>query len=161
MAKKQYSKDARDVFGFLASKGLLFVDGILEKPSVKLDLAKVLRIGTEIEPRVLEVLPAALIHFPKTFLNWAALPEKVAAVIASIKNNSDTGPDLAGIPYKAMRRWAHFQMKDRRTVPLNERRVMKSVRFRPSTLIKLKERAKAAGLTETEYLEELICSHRR
>lgn len=157
MTKKiKYDADTRRVLGFLKAKGLLLVDEIESAPTVKLDIAKVLKVGTEIEPRVIEVLPVALLHFPRTFINWRALPEKVKEVLAHIKKGAETGPDLAGIPYKAMKRWASLNMKDKRVKPISERRVMKSLRFRPTTIAALRKKAEAAGITETEFIERLI-----
>lgn len=149
-------RTTRNVLGFLVSKGLLFVDEVEPNATAKLDLQQVLKVGTEIEPRVLEVLPAALLHFPRTFTNWEALPDKVKEVVAQMKSNAATGPDLAGIPYASMKRWADRQLPDKRTTPISERRVMKSLRFKPQTLMLLKERSEAAGVSETEFLERLV-----
>lgn len=156
MKTRTLDYQAQNVFGFLAAKGLLFVDGIDKKPSVKLDIAEVLRVGTEIEPRVLEVLPAALLHFPRTFLNWGALPTKVYDILEAIKRNLREGPDLGGIPFKDLKRWANLELKDKRVVPANKRRVMKSLRFSPEALKALKKKAEAAKMSETDFIESLI-----
>lgn len=149
-------KAALNVFGFLVAKGLLLAEGVPTKPMAKLNLKDVMRVGLEIEPRVLEVLPAALLHFPRSFTNQKALPEKVRMVVDHIKRGERVGPDLAGIKYSDMRRWANTEMKDNRVVPTDERRVMKSIRLRKSTLTVLKEKAKSAKMTETEMIERLI-----
>jgi hypothetical protein len=149
-------KAALNIYGFLVAKGLLLAEGVPKKPMAKLNIREVMRVGLEIEPRVLEVLPAALLHFPRSFTNQKALPDKVAVVIDHIRRGEKVGPDLAGIKYADMRRWANIEMKDNRVVPVDEKRVMKSIRLKKSTLKLLSARAKTAKVTETEMIERLI-----
>lgn len=149
-------KHTEDVFGFLVAKGLLFAPNIPLKPLVKLNLKEVIRIGLEIEPRVIEVLPAALLHFPKSFTNLKYLPKKIKLVLDHIKEDKEEGPSLAGIKYEDMRRWANTPLKDSRVVPVNKKRIMKSIRLSPDTLRILKDKAKQAMVSETQYLEKLI-----
>jgi hypothetical protein len=151
-------KHTEDVLGFLVAKGLLIAPNITPRPLVKLDLKAVIRVGLEIEPRVIEVLPAALLHFPKSFRNTKKLPKKIREVLDHIQEDRTDGPSLAGIKYEDMRRWANTPLKDLRVVPENKRRIMKSIRLSPDTLKILKTKAREAGVSETEYIENLICS---
>ena len=149
-------KAAIEIFGFLAAKGLLLVEGVPPRPMAKLNIKDVLRVGQEIEPRVLEVLPAALLHFPRSFTNHKAIPEKLQLVLDLIRRGETTGPDLAGIKYKDMKRWANTQLKDSRVVPVDQKRIMKSIRLKKSTLKVLAEKAASRGMNETELIETLI-----
>lgn len=149
-------KHAGDVFGFLVAKGLLFAPDIPHKPLVKLQIKEVIRIGLEIEPRVIEVLPAALLHFPKSFKNLKDLPKKIKIVLDHIKEDKLEGPSLAGIKYEDMKKWANMQLKDSRVVPVNKKRIMKSIRLSPEAIKILKNKSKEAMISETQYLENLI-----
>lgn len=144
------------VLGFFVAKGYLIAPNIKPNGSVKLDVRDVIEVGTEIEPRVLEVLPAALLHFPRTFLHTEGLPEKVKDVLNHITAHEPTGPDLAGIKYADMRRWADMSLKDKRTTPLSERRIMRSFRLKPSAIKRLNEKASKAGVSQSEYLERVL-----
>lgn len=152
----QHDKAAINIFGFLAAKGLLLVEGVPLRPMAKLNIKDVLRVGQEIEPRVLEVLPAALLHFPRSFTNQKAIPEKLAQVIDLIRRGENTGPDLAGIKYKDMKQWANIPLKDSRIVPVDQKRIMKSIRLKKSTLKVLADKAASRGMNETEFIESLI-----
>ncbi len=135
-------KHTEDVFGFFVAKGLLFAPNIPPKPLAKLNLKEVIRIGLEIEPRVIEVLPAALMHFPKSFTNLKALPKKIKVVLEHIKEDREEGPSLAGINYEDMKKCANMPLKDSRVVPVNKKRIMKSIRLSPDALKILKSKAK-------------------
>ena len=63
------NKFREKVLGFLKAKGLLIAPDITPMPSIKLDAQEVYEFALKYEPRVLEVFPAALIHFPSTFLH--------------------------------------------------------------------------------------------
>lgn len=152
----QHDKAAIDIFGFLVAEGLLLVEGVSPRPMAKLNIKDVLRVGQEIEPRVLEVLPAALLHFPRSFTNQKAIPENLAQVIDLIRRGEKTGPDLAGIKFKDMKRWANVQLKDSRVVPEDQKRVMKSIRLKKGTLEVLAKKAASRCMNETELIETLI-----
>ena len=66
-------------------------------------------VVNNVEPRVLEVLPAALIHYPSAFTNAGKLPEKLKEVIEKILANSEEGPSYGDILYRNMKRWADFE----------------------------------------------------
>lgn len=57
----------RKVLGFLVAKRLLFAPGITPLPRVRLSLDDVHYVARYIEPRVNDVLPEALLRFPKSF----------------------------------------------------------------------------------------------
>ena len=55
------------VAGALAAKKLLFFDQCYPAPKKKISIADILWVGENLEPRVLEVFPAALLRFPSLF----------------------------------------------------------------------------------------------
>jgi len=144
------------ILGFLKAKGLLIVPKAPPQPNVKLNVEEVLQFASEHEPRVLEVLPAAIIHFPRTFLHQENLPTELKTIIDSIRKGEKKGPDFRGIRYKNMLRWAQKELSDKRTVPLSEKRVMKSFRFKPTTLLQLKQLAEKSQSSETQIVEKLL-----
>lgn len=157
MTKRQYINNwdnrTKRILGFFVGKGLLAVTDIQPCPSVKLDIEEVVRTGLEREQRILEVLPAAMLRFPRSFLNWHKVPEKLKIVLDCLKKGKEQGPDLAGIPYKDLRKWANYELPDKRTVPVKERRVMKSLRLKPSTLTAIKRLAAESGKSESAIIE--------
>src|SRR5580692_7437083 len=74
----------KKVLGFLTAKGLLFDETIEPRPNVKLDMKDVFWVAEKVEPRVFEVLPAALLHFTKTFFNTEVIPNDLKEIIEAI-----------------------------------------------------------------------------
>ena len=144
------------VLGFLIAKGLLIGEDVPVNGSVKLDVEDVLWVGANVEPRVLEVFPAALIHFPRTFMRTAQIPAELADVITAIKAGNPRGPDFRGLRYRDMRKWANKSTSDGRTKPLSEIRINKTFRLSPKAVAALEKRSKQAGLPKTRFLEKLL-----
>lgn len=147
---------AQRVIGFLAAKKLLITDQFKLWPNTKLRLDDVLWVGKNVEPRVLEVLPAALIHFPKTFIGKNDMPAQLENVIDAIRNNRPEGPDFEGMRYRNMKRWVNRTLPDKRTKPLKEQKRNKTFRLVPEAIEKLKRMAKMHNTNETQVLEKLI-----
>lgn len=149
---------ARKVLGFFVAKGLLIAPDIKAAGSVKLSVEDILWVAENVEPRVLSVLPAAVIHFPATFLDLEALPKKLKDIIEAIKEGKARGPSLPGFPYAEFRRWAYFTLKDKRCRPLGEKKVRKTYRFKPDVVEALEEAARNERTTETAIIERLVVS---
>ncbi len=149
-------KRTKKVLGFLIAKGFLLGEGIKPKPNVKILIEEALWVGKKVEPRVLEVLPAALIHFPKTFIGYAFIPLDLMEIIECIKKNKEMGPDYFGIRYQDMKRWAEKSSNDKRTKPLSQIRVNKTLRFNAYLWNKIKSHAQSKNISLTQYLEDLI-----
>lgn len=144
------------VIGFLKAKGLLFDEQVAPMPNVKLDVKDVLWVGEKVEPRVLEVFPAAILHFPKTFFNTKAIPQDLTEIIAAIKTKVDLDRTFRGIEFKKMNHWANLELKDQRTKPISEHKIPKNFRFRPEVVAVLNSRALEGHVSETELIEKLI-----
>lgn len=151
-----WEETVRKIFGFFVGKGLLGKEGVEPMPTAKLDINDVIRAGLEVEPRILEVLPAAMLRFPRSFLNWDEMPEKLATVLDCIKKNKNDGPDLAGLPYKDLKRWANFELPDKRTIPVKEKKIPSYFRLRPAAIAALKKRASRERISEAEVIERLL-----
>ena len=151
-ADKRYHK----VLGFFVAKKLLVATNINPQPSIKLDIRDVLWVAENIEPRVLEVLPAAILHFPKTFLHLDQLPKELSDTIESIKKGKKDGQDFQGIAYSKMLHWAKKQLEDGRVKPIGKKKITKTYRFSPKVAESLKALSKKQGKSETSILEDLI-----
>lgn len=138
---KQRRKDIRfkKTMAFLKGKGLLDTNlPVKAQPSLRLDIQDVLWAGQNVEPRIIEVLPAAVLHFPKNFVGMKKAPKELLETIADIQNGIENGKNLFGLEYAKMKFWANTPMKDKRTRPINERRISKIYRLHPKTLKKLR-----------------------
>ena len=153
---KTMNYKAKKVLGFLVAKGLLISQDFPPCGTAKLTVDDFVETANNIEPRVLAVLPAAIIHFPKSFLDHLQLPQEVQAVVDAILAGHKTGPDLLGVPYAEMNRWANAKLKDARARPLALRRVRKTYRFQPKIVANLKKLAKQSKTTETAIIEQLV-----
>lgn len=153
---KKLNQKTKEIFGFFVGKGLLGVEGIEPLPKIKLNIKEVVNAGLKIEPRILEVLPAAMLRFPKSFLNWEEIPEKLQLVLECIKKDEKEGPDLAGIPYEDLKRWANFELPDKRTIPVEERKIPTFLRLKPAAIKILKQKAAEMSVSEAEVIERLL-----
>ena len=144
------------LLGSVFAKGLLVGEGIAHRGDVKLDVKDVFWVGENVEPRVFEVLPAALIHFPKTFLGKAHIPDTLRQVVDSIVSEKREGLDFRGMRYRDMRKWANRAITDRRTKPLSKIKRNKTLRLSPAALRALEKRAKKAGVSQTQFVEQLL-----
>ena len=147
---------ARRVLGFLAAKGLLYCPGVDACGGVKLTIADCLWAGARVEPRILEVLPAAVMRFPRAFIDRDRMPADLVAVVAAIRRDLLEGPDFREMAYGALKHWADALLADRRGVPVNQKRRIKSFRLEPAAIKLLEVKAAQAGLSQTEYIEKLI-----
>lgn len=151
-----WDRTTKTVLGFLVAKGFIVAPTITPKPTAKIDIKAAIKVGTQVEPRVLEVLPAAMLRFPKSFLHWENIPEKLRVVLECLKKNLDEGPDLGGLPYKDLKQWADFELPDKRTVPNNEKKVKKYWKLRPAIIAEIKRRADIQGISEGQVIEALL-----
>lgn len=146
----------KKVMGFLISKKLLMGTNIPSQPNVKIPIIDAIWVANHVEPRVMEVLPAALIHFPKTFIGWHNLPNRLIQIIKDLKKNKDSDIIFNGIKYRDMKRWANKVLPDKRTKPLSELKINKTYRFKRYIYEKMKEQAERENISITRYIEILI-----
>lgn len=102
---KQRRRDPRyrRVLGRLTHAGLLSASEPFAPYREALSIADVLWAG-QVEPRVLELLPALLIKRPALFQSISAMPPDLSEVVARLRRN-ETPPDFRGISGEAMARW--------------------------------------------------------
>jgi hypothetical protein len=148
---------------FLKTMGLLVAKGLLRtnypvprRPNQKLFLADALWAGREVEPRILEVLPAAVLRLRAHFdFSLEEYPD-LLRVLRAMQRGGESGPDFHGVPYRKLKVWADLPLPDRRVKPLSEKKIVRTFRLRPEVVVALRARAREAGCSETELLERKI-----
>jgi len=147
---------AKRVLALFAGKGLLVCEGIDPNPNSKVSVRDAIWVGHNIDKRVTEAFPAALIHFPKSFRHLDQLPHELKLIVSLIKNGVTSGPEYQGVPFEIMASRASQILPDRRVKPIGVRKILKCYRLRPTIVSLIQAQAKERGITETAYLENLI-----
>ncbi len=161
---KQDEKNRRDrrfleTMGFLVAKGFLKTNvEVLLLPNKRLRVDDAIWAGRNVEPRILEVLPAAVLRLGKHFDLDPAFHKELAEVIDQLRRHEEKGKAFYGIPYEKLRVWAEFPLRDKRVKPLTKRKVVKTFRLDPVAIENLRRVAEQKGCTETEIIEKLLLS---
>ncbi len=161
---KQRRQDSRylKIMGFLVAKRFLHTNlKIPLTPNEHINLADAVWAGRFVEPRILEVLPAAYERFKKHFSGDVATIEKLEQIIDCIKQQDNHEIDFYGISIEKIKPWFFIRLRDGRSKSLDERKVSKSFRFKPETIEILKNLKDRTGRSETEILENLIAASER
>jgi len=131
-ARNRRDRRFLDAMGFLAAKGFLDANYVLARqPNRRLLLEEVLWAGQEVEPRILEVLPAAVLRLGAHFDFDAKRFPELAPVLNALRKREREGPDFLGVPYAKLRVWADFPLPDRRVNLVSEKKVPRTFRFIP------------------------------
>jgi hypothetical protein len=147
------------IMGFLIAKGFLYSnEKIPLYPNEHINLRDAIWAGRFVEPRILEVLPAAYARFIKHFSGEADIIQKIEHIIDGIKQPNDPKIEFYGVPLEKIKPWFFIRLRDGRSKPLDKRKISKSFRFKPETLDTLKELKDQTGKTETEIIENLIAA---
>ena len=125
-------------------------------PNKKIAIEDAVWAGMNVEPRILEVLPAAVLRLPRHFDLDATRHQALYATVESLKKAEVTGEPLWGVPYEKIRTWVNLSLPDGRVKDFGEKKVTKTFRLKPNVARKLKELAKGLGCTETEALERAV-----
>jgi hypothetical protein len=145
------------IIGFLMAKGFLYCnEKIPLYPNEHINLRDAVWAGRLVEPRILEVLPAAYARFTNHFSGDANIIQTIEQVIKGIKQPNDHTIEFYGIPLEKIKPWFFIRLKDGRSKPLDKRKVSKTYRFKPETIDALKNLKDQTGKTETEIIEDLI-----
>lgn len=166
--KKAAEKDARKrkdlrykrAMAFLTKKGLLKANMDFEKYYVaKLQIADLIWAGKNVEPRILEVLPAAAVRLPKAFKFRTADQDEneLRVVMNELAHGAEVGHDFLKTPYAKIKVWMNLRLTDQRTKPQQEKKITKTFRLTPTVVKKLEMlRLKFGFVSETAVLEKLV-----
>jgi hypothetical protein len=146
-----------DVMSFLTSKGFLKTNlNIPLRPNKRININDAIWAGKNVEPRILEVLPAAVLRLEKHFdLNPELHPE-LYKIILQLKNNANTGDDFYHVPFVKLKYWVDFPLLDKRTKILSKKKILKTFRLSPEVVKTIKRLAQELGLTEVQLVERKI-----
>jgi hypothetical protein len=133
------------VVGRFVREGLLIVNHEVETSDEPLSVDDVLWSG-EIEPRLLELLPALIVKRPGLFLDPTALPVDLAKTVASLKRDREPAA-FRGIPGADVHRWLR-RVGRQGKVPSR----LKSFRFSADDQRLLAYLAEKLGLSETDVI---------
>lgn len=159
---KQDARHRRDprflrVLGFLVAKGFLKTNlNVHPTPNQRVKIADAIWAGRNVEPRILEVLPAAVLRLGKHFDFECLKDRELARVVHQLRDRKETGDGFNGIPYEKIRVWADFPLKDGRVKASNEKKITKTFRLSPQAISQIKELAKKFNCSDTEALERKL-----
>ena len=109
------------VRGFLIAKGFLRPDARVPcLPRARISLGDALWVGRNVDRNVYEVLPAAMLRFPKNFV-WEPLDHpEIECVIEQLRARQLVGARFRGVSYRRLLRWCEAPLNDGRAKPLSE-----------------------------------------
>lgn len=149
-----------ETMGFLVAKGFLgYNRPIPEKPNARLDIQDAIWAGKNVEPRILEVLPAALARLKRHFLlpkDPGTEERNLIETAHALEVGAEDARAFLKIPYAKLKVWMNLPLKDRRTRIQTEKKRLKTFRLHPTVIQKLAQTAKSEQVTEAEILERLI-----
>jgi hypothetical protein len=131
--------------GRFIAEGLLTTNQSIPENDEPLCVGDVVWAG-EVEPRLLELLPALLVKRPSMFVAAQELPEDLALVVRRLRRNLEP-PAFRGIPGRDLYRWLP-RVGRKEKVPAR----LKSFRFKPEDLELLRHLTEALDISETEAL---------
>jgi hypothetical protein len=146
-----------ETMGFLVAKGFLKTNREIRLlPNKRVVINDAIWAGMKVEPRILEVLPAAVLRLPRHFDLSAARHGDLFATVDRLKRREETGPPLWGMPYEKIKVWVHLRLSDGRIKDMKDKKVTKTFRLKPEAVEKLRQLARELGCTETEALERSL-----
>jgi hypothetical protein len=133
------------VLGRFVHDGLLIVNYDVAPYREPLLIEDVLQAG-ELEPRLLELLPALIVKRSAMFTETNDLPEDLGRVVGDLRRDR-VPSDFRGLPGADIHRWLRrVGRKDK--LPA----LLKSFRFKPEDLRLLDHLSKELGLSQTDVI---------
>ena len=143
--------------GLLVAKGFLKTNlDIPALPNIRIKIDDAIWAGKNVEPRILEVLPAAVLRLNRHFDLDAASQPELARAVEQLRRRSEQGDLFCGVPYDKYRIWADFPLDDKRMKLPARKKIVKTFRLEPPLVEKLRSLSKAKGCSETSVLERMI-----
>jgi hypothetical protein len=133
------------VMGRFVREGLLFTNRDVPENRRPVAVEDVLFAG-ELEPRLLELLPALIVKRPAMFRGLSALPPDLAETVRALRRDAEP-PDFRGIPGRDVRGWLR-RVGRRGKVPAR----LKAFRLRPEDQRLLSELSERLALSETDVI---------
>jgi len=141
--RKRRDPRYRRVLGRFTQAGLLSASEAFEPNRDALTVADVLWAG-EIEPRLLEILPALIVKRPALFTSTQDLPTDLAEAVAALRRNQAPS-DFRGLPGADIARWVPLiGHKNKRPSQL------RSFRLQADDVELLDELSSSLGISQTD-----------
>lgn len=157
---EKHRKDIRykRAMAFLTQKGFLKTNIKFDDYyQAKLKINELIWAGKKVEPRILEVLPAAVARLPKAFiLDTARETLELQMVVEDLKNKKVVGHDFLNMPYEKVRVWMEISLNDKRTKTASNKKKMVTFRLSQQTIAQIKELANKAGLSNADLIHSLV-----
>ena len=134
-----------EVMGRFVHEGLLVTNREYRANENRLEIEDVLWAG-DVEPRLLELLPALVVKRPAMFTDAKDLPPELDEVVRSLRRDA-IPKDFRGIPGADVHRWLR-RVGHRGKAPSR----LKSFRFTPNDQRLLEHLSKELGVSETEVV---------
>jgi hypothetical protein len=157
------NKNRKDIrykkaMAFLVRKGFLKTNSNFENYyQARIRIKDLIWAGLNVEPRILEVLPAAAARLPKAFIFDASKnTQTLQKVIIDLNENKEIGADFLKIPYLKIKVWMNLALNDKRTKMTQDKKIMRTFRLNPETVQKMELLKKKNGTTEAALIERLI-----
>jgi hypothetical protein len=141
----------RRILGRFKSAGLLTTNFDVPENRKPIAIGDALWAG-DLEPRILELLPALIVKKPSLFVDTADLPKDLAAAVQALRRN-ETPDTFRGIPGRDVAKWlprvGHQGKRPTR---------LKCFRFTVEDLVLLRVLSREHGLSETETIRHALRS---
>lgn len=157
---KRNKRDPRYIktIGLLVTKGFLYANReILRMPNVRVNVEDAIWAGKNVEPRILEVLPAAVIRMENRFNYNPDKHVELKKAIELLEQGEDG--EFFDIPLEKIRPWLNIRLKDGRVKAFDKKKVMKTFRFSPETIERINALKEVMNASETEILEQLVANN--
>ncbi|MCC7442928.1 MAG: hypothetical protein IT285_14945 [Bdellovibrionales bacterium] len=146
-----------DVMGFLVAKGFLSTNlAVTLLPNKRLRVEDAIWVGTHVEPRVLEVLPAAVLRLGRHFDLDVERHRELWGAVELLRKRAQTGVAFLGVPYEKYKIWVDLPLRDGRTKAHSQKKVVRTFRLDPGALERLAKLSRENRCTATETLERLL-----
>ena len=146
-----------DTLGFLVAKGFLNTNMQVDLlPNKRLRVDDAIWAGENVEPRILEVLPAAVLRLGRYFDLEPLKHQELERTVVRLHRREEHGEPFRGIPYDKLKVWADLPLRDKRVKPVTEKKVMKTFRMDPRAVDRLRKIARERGCSEAAVLESLL-----
>lgn len=137
------------VVGRYVAAGLLRTNYPVQTNRNPMQIDDVLWAG-ELEPRLLELLPAMIVKRPSLFVDVTKLPEDLAAAVEALRRN-EVPPDFRALPGKSLYQWLP-RVGHKGKVPSR----LKSFRFSAEDQALLEELQQRLGVSQMEVLRQAL-----
>ncbi len=158
--KKRNDRRYKIAMAFLVKKGLLKTnDDFLKYYQAKVAAKDLIWAGKNVEPRILEVLPAAALRLPKAIKIEGLTADEINLknVMDDLAHNKTDGRDFLNMPYIKIKAWLNLKLNDGRTKLQKEKKVMRSFRLKPETLELIESlRSKRGFESDAALLDYLV-----